>query len=420
MTAKILETDSFLRDIGMHSELWSLGDLIADFRAEMLRGLGGEPSSLRMLPTFISPSAGAQGSASVIAVDAGGTNLRAGLVTFSGGAMETSHLSRLSMPGTGGEISAADFFRSLAEIIAPLTEFSGDIGFCFSFPAEILPNRDGKIICLCKELRVLDVAGRKIGEEIIKNLRAMGVRRELRFTLLNDTVGCLMGGLAENSADFDGVCGMILGTGFNCCYAERGEKITKLPAAHDMIINCEASSFSKARRGQSDFLLDEASENPGTFLFEKMLSGAYHGGVITNTAMLASRAGLLSKAFGAVEKPFTPQEIDDFFRGRGRILPLCSGEDAAVFRRLAEESFQRAAKLVCAVLAALCLHCDGGKTAEKPFLVFAEGTGFQSSLLFRPKLEALLKTEIQEKPARHIKIQPTKNTPLSGAALSAR
>ena len=122
--------------------------------------------------------------------------------------------------------------------------------------------------------------------------------KDFSFTLINDTVACMMGGAAEFPVTaFDGTCGLILGTGFNTCYLEKGERITKLVQADDMIINCETGNFSKVFRGIADEMTDLASENPGIGFCEKMLSGAYLGKVITNTAILASKRGLLSAAF---------------------------------------------------------------------------------------------------------------------------
>lgn len=415
------ETGEFLRDILMHPDLTDIQMLTEQFMSEMERGLRGEASSLKMIPTYISADGTPPDDVPVIAIDAGGTNLRIALVVFSNGVPVISRVEKYEMPGSRTEVSSDEFFDGLAEKILPFTEKSEIIGFCFSYPAEIFPNRDGKILCLTKEVCVTNAEGLVIGYELLKKLHDKGAEKNFKFTLLNDTAASLMGGVAVKKHDgCDGLAGLILGTGNNTCYVEKGEKILKLNGAQDMIINCESGNFSKALRGVSDEMTDESSENPGEYLFEKMLSGVYHGKVITNTAVLASRKGLLSKGFEEIDPPFTTPELDDFLRGKNnRVLQMCSGNDPEVLREIIGLSFERAAKLVCANVAALCLHCGAGKNSKHPFCVFAEGSAFYNSLLFSEKLQKYVKSYIEDRLSRFVIFKRAENLTLTGAALSA-
>jgi hexokinase len=414
--------DRFLRSIEMHPDCTDIGKLAEAYMSEMDRGLKGEFSSLEMIPTYIAYEGGYPDNVPVIAVDAGGTNLRIGLVIFKDGAPCLSKVSKYAMPGSHGEISAAQFFDELAEKILPLTGESSKIGFCFSYPAEILPNGDGKILCLTKkEVCVRDAEGIIIGERLAEKLREKGSSKSFKTILLNDTTASLMGGIAtEKLSDCDGLAGLILGTGNNTCYTEKGENIIKLKNAKDMIVNCESGNFSKANLGLSDKYMDLNSDNPGGFLFEKMLSGVYHGKLITNTASLAAREGLLSSAFAKVLPPFTTPELDDFLRGvNNRVAQMCTGDDAEVLSFIVEESFERAAKLVCANISALMLHCDGGKSTEHQFCVVAEGSTFYNSLLFRAKLDKYVGSFVEGELSRHVVFRGGENLTLTGAALAA-
>jgi hexokinase len=416
------ETDEFLRTIAMHSDATDILAVTEQFMSEMDSGLMGEKSSLQMIPTYISTAGTAPDNKPVIALDAGGTNLRVSLVTFTNGTPQVTRLEKCVLPGTSHEISADEFFDELAEKILPLTEEADKIGFCFSFPSEILPNCDGRILCLSKkEVSVRNAEGIIIGEKLLEKLREKGVTKNFKVTILNDTVASLMGGIATlKLSDYDGFAGLILGTGNNACYAEKAEKIVKLSDARDMIINCETGSFSKAFRGLSDEIMDVVSDNPGEYLFEKMLSGAYHGKVITNTAELASKSGLLSENFAGITPPFSTPELDDFLRGKdNRAAKMCIGTDAEVLREIIDNSFERAAKLVCANIAAICLHCDGGKSAERPFCVIAEGSTFYNSLLFKEKFDKHVKSFIEGRLSRHVVFFRGENVTLSGAAYSA-
>lgn len=417
----IAEINEFLRGISMHPDQTDIHAATKEFISELEKGLDGEDSSLKMIPTYISAYGTPPENIPVIAIDAGGTNLRISLVTFEKGKPVVSGIEINPIPGSLREITSDEFFSEIANRILPLTEVSDRIGFCFSYPAEIFPDRDGKILRLSKGVFVKGSVGLVIGQELIKKLREKGVSKEFNFALLNDTVASMMGGAAEFPiAGFDGICGLILGTGFNTCYTEKGSKITKLRNAPDMTINCESGNFSRALRGKPDEMTDLASENPGIGLFEKMISGAYLGKVITNTAILASREGFLSESFASVEPSFSLPELDNFLRGReNRIAKLCTGSDAEALREIIDKCFERAAKLACVNIAALCLQCDGGKEAARPFCVVAEGSTFYKSMLMRDKIDRYVKEYIEGRLSRHVVFRGAENLTLTGAALSA-
>lgn len=417
----IAETNDFLCEIFMHPDFTDIQAVTELFVSEMEKGLRGEESSIPMIPTYISLHGTAPEKVPVIAVDAGGTNLRVALVVFENGKPTVSRLQVYPIPGSKHEITADEFFGDIAEKILPLTDISDRIGFCFSYTAEIFPDHDGKILRLSKGVCVSDSEGLVLGQELKKKLFNLGATKNFSFTLLNDTVASLMGGAAEFSmTDFDGICGLVLGTGFNTCYAEKGENITKLRNAKDMIINCESSNFSKEYRGIADEMTDDATENQGVALFEKMIAGAYNGWVITNTAILAAQRKLLSVGFAEIEPRFSSPEVDDFMRGAdNRISKMCIGTDAEVLREIIDKSFERAAKLVCANIAALCLHCDGGKSPLRPFCVVAEGSTFHKSLLFREKLDKYVKDYIEVTLSRFIVFKQVENATLTGAAMAA-
>jgi hexokinase len=415
------KTNDFLREIAMHPDLTDIEAATERCLSEMESGLRGEASSLTMIPTYISTHGMPQENTPVIAVDAGGTNLRVALVTFTGGGPVISQLRVFPIPGSRGEVTADMFFEELGDKILPLTAFSDKIGFCFSYPAEIFPDRDGKILRLSKGVSVKGSTGVVIGRTLVEKLREKGAAGALRVVLLNDTVASMMGGAAQSPlTDCDGICGLILGTGFNTCYPERGERIGKLAHADDMIINCETSNFSKLFRGRADEMTDEASENPGIGFCEKMISGAYLGRVITNTAILAARAGLLSANFARIGEPFALPELDLFLRGgENRVSALCTGEDTDVLREIIDSSFERAGKIVCVNIAALLRRCDGGKSAERPFCVVAEGSTFYKSLLLRDKLDKYVEEYIENKLGRYVTFRGGENLTLTGAALAA-
>ena len=414
------KTCDFLTSIDMNPIQTDVHAFMRTFLDEMDAGLSGQPSSLRMIPTYVSADGTPAENEPVIAIDAGGTNLRVALVEFSSGRPNVMCEKKRHMPGSRNEVSADEFFSALADEVLPFTRQSSRIGFCFSYPTEIRPDGDGEIICLTKEVRVSGIEGRVIGQSLLEKLHEKGVTKRFSLILLNDTTAGLLGGAAEQElVSAGGIAGLVLGTGCNTCYAERGAHIKKLADAKDMIVNCESGNFARAFRGRADERVDAALENPGAYLFEKMLSGVYLGKLVTQEAVLAAERGLLSPAFAAPLPEFTTLELDELLRGNdNRVTALCSGDDRELLSRFADSVFDRAAKLVCATVLALCLHCDGGQSERQPFTVFAEGSTFYNSLLLRKKLDGYLMDIAERECGRHILFHRAENATLVGAAFA--
>jgi hexokinase len=101
----------FLRASGMCPDDLDAEREVRAFLAEMDLGLAGSHSSLRMLPTFIEVDRDVPHGRPVLAIDAGGTNLRVTVIEVgSDGKARLTAFRRERMPGTAGEISSRDFF----------------------------------------------------------------------------------------------------------------------------------------------------------------------------------------------------------------------------------------------------------------------------------------------------------------------
>ncbi|MDR0951528.1 MAG: hexokinase [Oscillospiraceae bacterium] len=418
--------EKLLEKLNMLPEQTDVGKIAEKYIAEMEKGLSGEGSSLPMIPSYLSVDGQIADGEPVIALDAGGTNLRVGLVTFTGGKPETQHYQKSCMPGSNGEVSVEEFFDILAQKVAPLCPYSDTIAFCFSYPVEITSNRDGRIINLSKEVRVKGAAGVMIGQAMTQALRARGVSEQKSFVVLNDTIASLMGGIAHMGLrdDADGLAGLILGTGANSCYLERGERIGKLPGAADMIINCESAYFNGGGGGLADEILDRESVAPGKAPFEKMISGAYIGKLVTNIANIAAQDGLMSELFATQAREgglqFTTPELDAFMRGQDNaVARMCETQDAEKLRAMITAAFERAAKLVCANIVALVLHGDHGKSENRPFYVVPDGSMFHNSLLFKDMFDRYMHEELAFKLGRFAKVKYAGDANLAGSALAA-
>ena len=195
MTAISL-SERFLSEHKMRAIDIDIQNIIDLFTLDMLNGLAGKESTLRMIPTYIEADNQFLTGVPVLAVDAGGTNFRSALVEFnSQGKLEITKLINSKMPGLEGEITKDEFFKIIAGYVKSNAELADRIGFCFSYPTEILPDKDGRLLQFCKEVQAPEVVGTLIGKNLLETLGM----EEKQIVLLNDTVATL---LAGKSASF--------------------------------------------------------------------------------------------------------------------------------------------------------------------------------------------------------------------------
>ncbi len=371
-----------------------------EFIEEMKAGLAGRPSSLRMIPTFVEADREIPAGEPVIAMDAGGTNLRIALVEFDAeGDPLISAFERHRMPGLDGEIPCDVFFDVLASHLQKVAPRARRVGLSFSYPAEILPTRDGKILSLSKELRVAGIVGERVGERINAALRRKGARNDLRFVVVNDTVGALLAGrAAHGSHRYSRYVGFVLGTGLNCAYVEANDlvkKRTDLPAAGRQIINVESGAYGRVPRGAIDLAMDAQSAEPGNYQLEKTISGASLGPLGLWTLRAAAEEGLFTagaaeclRAWPRLETP----ELEPFLGGPGGVglhAALCragSADDQTLACALVDQLLERAAKLAAVNMAAALLQSVPTGPADAPAAMTVDGSTFYRLRSYRERI----------------------------------
>ena len=384
------------------------------FRSEMEKGVAGDKSStLNPLPSFLGlPTGDEQGD--FIALDFGGTNVRAERVRlFGGGQYERSACMAkpLIIPGrynhaNGGE-TAQGLFGFIAEIVDAV--IGGDhetpyyLGHTFSFPAVQESPDDAKLLSWTKELAVPDVEGQWINERLSEAMQARGLTNVRPTAILNDTVAVMLAAAYQWD---DVAIGSIYATGFNACYLEKfgGEK-------PPMVMNLEAGNFGWFDQNEYDAALDQASEKPGEQVLEKMVSGRYVGA-------LFSRAfgDILGETFQAV----TGEDIFHIIRGddEGLLQRMAKGslteDQVRESVALAEAIVRRSARIAAAVYAGILRHVgnDGGKN------IAVEGSFFMHMSMARATLHEALK-ELLGDEAEKVKVWQVTGGASLGAALAA-
>lgn len=424
----MMTTDIFLEKHSIRPADVNIQALVDEFTSDMVNGLNGSKSSLRMIPTYIEADNQFSTNIPVVAIDAGGTNFRAAIIKFNTqGKLEISDLINAGMPGLDGEISKEEFFSIISSHVKPLAEKAERIGFCFSYPTEILPDKDGRLLQFCKEVQAPQVVGQLIGKNLLKTMKMEGKP----IVLLNDTVATLLAGKSASfGKSYDSFIGYILGTGTNTCYIESNSNIGKnksLDQSKNQIINIESGNYGRAKQSDLDAIFDKTTINPGDYIFEKMISGGYLGGLCLTVLKAAAQEGLFSKATGdkiLMLEDLSSGDANLFVSkkvsGRGPLLCCVldpADDDACV--KIIDSIIQRAAKLVTGNLAAVILKTNKGKSAEKPILITVEGSVYYKMHNMSSYIDKFLKEYLSGDKKRYFEFMEVKQSSLVGAALAA-
>lgn len=427
--------DKFLRKYEMHYESINISSLSRAIIEEMEKGLRGEAASLDMIPTYISLTEGIPLNEPVIVIDAGGTNFRVALVTFGQeGYPQIDYSETWPMPGSRGEIDKAEFYKRVVLYLQPVISKSRKIGFCFSYPTDILPNKDGRLRTFNKEVRVRGMENELIGSGLRHALKeAYGV--DVTIVMLNDTVATLLGGKAAYpSRKFSSYVGLILGTGFNTCYADENSNIKKtaeLVGCEGLsLINMESGGYAGAPRGLLDVEHNNGTANPGDHKFEKMISGGYQGSLMLTILKTAAREGLFSdEAASSIQNTVFLEAKDltsflDYPYSGDNPLSLIAMKgtarehNAQTLFYLLDAFYERIARLVVSELAAVIQKTGKGSNPLSPICISAEGTTFYKSTLLRKKLDYHIKTYLNDELALYCEFVKVENSTIIGTAIA--
>ena len=396
--------------------------LVTSFQDEIRRGLAGKPRSIAMHPSFVSRPSGSE-RGRFLALDLGGTNVRATLVEL-GGQRSFHVLQHQSFRLTSTTGVADDLFGPVAEFVVDILADSGphSIGFIFAFPMDQTGIRSGRLTKWTKEFAFDGVEGEDVVMLLERAIRARtGKASEFGIgALANDTVGVLAAG-----AYLDPRCdmGLIVGTGANLAIAVPKGMIARedLPASagspDEMIFNMECGNFDGVDSMQTDAdrRLDAESGTSGQ-LMEKMIAGRYLGEVVRlSVSEAASRGegfdGWLKEDGGfAVPYAFTTEHLSDIAfddsedltataMQLGRLgLPDTTAVDRRLLREICVSVARRSARVVAASIAATATYID--PCLEDDHIVAADGSVFRGIPGYQAEVERGLKNILGERAGR--------------------
>ncbi len=431
------KADEFLKRQKMHPEQIDTESCCNIFLQSMAQGLAGRESSLEMIPTYIEIQKDVPTDKCVVVMDAGGTNFRVAVVHFNKDQQPViEDLKLYSMPGVDEEVGKDKFFEIMAGYVRDIADKSSNIGFCFSYPTEALPNRDGRLLRFSKEIKAAEVQGQMIGENLNAALASIGFKDQKHIVILNDTVTTLLAGRAASfDKNYDSFVGFILGTGTNCAYIESNKNILKKPEldpAKSQIINIESGGFSKGPLSDIDKEFDKSTKNPGDHTFEKMISGAYLGPLTLMTIRKAAQENLFSAATSSMLddiKELTTKDISDFLqkptKGNNPLSSVIANHhddltdsDLATLLDLVQAIVERAAKLTAINLSSASLKSGKGSDPNRPVCIVAEGTTFYKLHNLKSRVEFYLNQYLKEQKGISFEIIGVENATLIGAAIA--
>ncbi|XP_004587446.2 hexokinase-3 [Ochotona princeps] len=270
-------------------------------REAMARGLRGEASSLRMLPTYVRATPDGNERGDFLALDLGGTNFRVLLVHVGDGGVRITN-QIYQVPEHVAQGSGQQLFDHIVDCIVDFQRKQGlsgrslPLGFTFSFPCKQLGLDQGILLNWTKGFNASDCEG----EDVVYLLREAIRRRqgvELNVVaIVNDTVGTMMScGYEDPRCEM----GLIVGTGTNACYMEELQNVASVAGDSGcMCINMEWGAFGDDGSLNSlstcfDQSVDKDSINPSKQRFEKMISGMYLGEIVRHILLYLTSRGVL-------------------------------------------------------------------------------------------------------------------------------
>lgn len=424
-----MDIQGWLKEQMVSAAAYDADALIASFLDQMGKGLAGDASSLAMIPAYVDADTRFPGGKPVAVIDAGGTNLRICLAHFNeDGRIDLSGFSKQAMPGRDREITAAEFYNVLADGLEPLASEFENIGFCFSYPATILPDLDGRLLHWTKEIKIPELVGRHIGAGLLGVLEDRGISGK-RVVVLNDTVAALLAGTAQGRVfNASSYIGFILGTGTNTAYVERNENIGKLDGyleSGTQVINVESGGFTAFKRGPFDVQLDEESENPGAHVFEKAISGVYMGPLTLVALQALAQKELFSTSGNAalsVMNDLSTIHIDNLAADNGRDVGVLgigvfTDADRETMKTVFSSVVGRAALFTAVNIAASVVKSGAGTDPDRPVCVNIDGSTYYKTNGLADKVQEHLGALLEAR-GLHIRCIHVEDAPVAGAAIA--
>lgn len=401
----------------------ALSQVAACVRYDIEQGLIDGFSSLKMLKSYIGLPAGNE-SGEYLALDFGGTNLRAALVQLKGNG-NFNILKKVAKPlkfsglydFTGPDSTSSDLFDFIATVIDEAID--GDrkkkyyLGHTFSFPSSQTNIYNAKLITWTKEFATKGVVGETVNDLLKQALARQGVVNVEPVAVINDTVAVLLAAAYQST---DTYIGSIYATGHNTCYFETDTSKIEKP----MIINLEIGGFNKLSINKYDKKLDSVSEHPYEQRLEKMVSGRYLGELFAFCVQDIFKLPA-KPSFTSVDLSHILEDTDPGLSSTIKLFHTHTGitltkDDAVALQELVTAIMNRSARLTAATYCGILWHIF--PKAIPSHKIFIDGSLFEKVPSAARNMQQALSEVLGENAAK-ISLELENGGSILGAAVAA-
>jgi len=400
-----------------------LEQIAAAFRRDIVLGLEGDAlSSFKMLKSYLAlPTRDEKGQ--FIALDFGGTNVRALLIELLGDGKvhvvkkAAKQLVTADYNYISANTTAESLFDFIAGLILEVAEEGKEylLGHTFSFPSMQTDLNNARLITWTKEFATTGVEGEVVNELLKAALTRRGASNIKPVAVINDTVATLLAAAyKKDRTDIGSICG----TGHNTAYLESYRGLAK----PRMILNLESGNFDKLFTNQYDKVIDGRSEKPGAQRLEKMVSGKYLG--VLFYLAICDALGLEDKAIefdGADLSVILADQSQNLNAVRTLMKDKMSidldQETGEWVKAAAEMVVIRSARLVATSYIAIIWHIDGDESMNEHTIAI-DGSLFEKMPLYKESMQQAM-YEIIGEDAKKISLILENSGSGVGAAIAA-
>ncbi|KAM9313107.1 hexokinase-3 [Gastrophryne carolinensis] len=384
----------------------------------MEQGLKKQPSTLKMLPTFVRSTPDGTERGDFLVLDLGRAEPCILLVKLDGSGKGTMECEKLNIPEEMKSGEGAQLFDNVADCLGKflqtrnLDQENLPLGFTFAFACEQNQFDKSVLLSWTKDFHCPGVEGEDVVQLLKDAIHRRGNYKVDVSAVVNDTVETMMTcGYNNHSCEV----GLIVGTGTNVCYMEEMGNIEAVEGDEGaMCINVEWGELGddgalNQISTAADWQVDQESSVPGKERFQKMISGMYLGEIARIVLVELTRKGLLFNGDASqqlcTKDAFSTQSLskienDHSFNETKHILTSLglnpSKQDCVLVQQVCSVVSQRSARLCAAGLAAVARrlrnNCQDqlGKvtTVGVDGYVYKDNPRFQEHL--NKALEALL------------------------------
>lgn len=367
------------------------------FLSQMRVSLYGGVSSIPMLPSFLKPFGPLTEDTPVAVAEVDDREVRVCLVTFSQGQARCQGQDRFPVPGREYPAPFEDLIYAVAELLQPLLDRAKKLALCVPFPVDYDSKGDGSIRRFPGSMTVQDFAGKLVLASLAQELQERGAS-PLPMALVSQPDAALLAAGVQ-APGHSRYLGLTWGSDVDLGFVAPGSIVLRWPGIPGDL-TLFSGGFSQAQCvpfGLVDYSKDRDCYGPGLDLYLKMVSTDYLGEIYRLVMIKAAERKLLSFGCSRDVLSLTWLDLDtlvDFLthpETGGTLAHFCrEPQDREVGLAVGKAVLDRAARLVCANLAAVLQFIGGGRDASAPVCVGLQGTAFAA-----PPLKAAFEAQVQ-------------------------